>query len=170
MAAQLDGGPIFCACSMPLSPMRLLRIPEPFGHPDWRFEPLIAGFRPLAHVTGHRCTLLSRNESTHSEAGCCSRKKSRTRFVLTTRFWMERLPVGSQTAAATSATCCSVASGRDFMRCDVLDIDGPTDGRSTSWQIKNQDYSKMEGGHELCARLEWGARLTKAVKPTLRLV
>jgi bifunctional non-homologous end joining protein LigD len=41
--------------------MRLLRIPEPFDHRDWIFEPNSDGFRALAHVQGHRCTLISRN-------------------------------------------------------------------------------------------------------------
>jgi len=46
------------------TPMRLLRIPEPFDHPDFIFEPKIDGFRALAHVRGHRCELVSRNGST----------------------------------------------------------------------------------------------------------
>ncbi len=41
--------------------MRLLRIPEPFDHPDFIFEPKIDGFRALAHVRGHHCELISRN-------------------------------------------------------------------------------------------------------------
>jgi bifunctional non-homologous end joining protein LigD len=43
--------------------MRLLRIPAPFDHPDFIFEPKIDGFRALAHVRGHRCELISRNGS-----------------------------------------------------------------------------------------------------------
>jgi ATP-dependent DNA ligase len=43
------------------SPMRLLRVPEPFDHPDFVFEPKIHGFRALAHIEGHRCSLVSRN-------------------------------------------------------------------------------------------------------------
>jgi bifunctional non-homologous end joining protein LigD len=46
---------------MPLSPMRLLRIPEPFDHPEFIFEPKIDGFRALAYVEGYRCRLVSRN-------------------------------------------------------------------------------------------------------------
>jgi hypothetical protein len=42
-------------------PMRLLRIPEPFDHPDWLYEVKFDGFRALAHVTGHQCQLVSRN-------------------------------------------------------------------------------------------------------------
>jgi bifunctional non-homologous end joining protein LigD len=41
--------------------MRLLRIPEPFDHPDYIFEPKLDGFRALAHVRGHHCELVSRN-------------------------------------------------------------------------------------------------------------
>lgn len=41
--------------------MRLLRVPEAFDHPDFLFEPKIDGFRALAHVAGHRCTLVSRS-------------------------------------------------------------------------------------------------------------
>jgi hypothetical protein len=37
---------------MTLTPMRLLRIPEPFDHPDFIFEPKIDGFRALAYVEG----------------------------------------------------------------------------------------------------------------------
>ncbi len=33
-------------------PMRLLRIPEPFDHPDWLYEVKCDGFRALAHVNG----------------------------------------------------------------------------------------------------------------------
>jgi bifunctional non-homologous end joining protein LigD len=41
--------------------MRLLRIREPFDHPKFLYEPKIDGFRALAHVSGHRCELVSRN-------------------------------------------------------------------------------------------------------------
>jgi bifunctional non-homologous end joining protein LigD len=41
--------------------MRLLRIPEPFDHSDFIFEPKLDGFRALAHVKGHRSELVSRN-------------------------------------------------------------------------------------------------------------
>lgn len=46
---------------LPLIPMRLLRIPEPFDHPDFLFEPKLDGFLALAHIRGHRCELVSRN-------------------------------------------------------------------------------------------------------------
>ena len=41
--------------------MRLLRIPEPFDHPDWLYEVKFDGFRALARVTDHHCQLVSRN-------------------------------------------------------------------------------------------------------------
>ena len=44
--------------------MPLLRLPEPFDHPDWLFEVKHDGFRALAHVHGHHCTLVSRNGHT----------------------------------------------------------------------------------------------------------
>ena len=47
--------------------MRLLRIQEPFDHPDFIFEPKLDGFRALAHVRGHRCELVSRNGLTFKQ-------------------------------------------------------------------------------------------------------
>ena len=44
--------------------MPLVRLPEPFDHPDWLFEVKHDGFRALAHVTGHSCELRSRNGHT----------------------------------------------------------------------------------------------------------
>ena len=41
------------------SPMRLLRIPKPFDHSDWIFEPKMDGFRALAHVNGGSGTFLA---------------------------------------------------------------------------------------------------------------
>jgi bifunctional non-homologous end joining protein LigD len=41
--------------------MRLASLGEPFDHPDWLFELKYDGFRALAHIDPHRCTLVSRN-------------------------------------------------------------------------------------------------------------
>ena len=41
--------------------MRLLRIPAPPVHPEFVFEPKLDGFRALAHISGHHCSLVSRN-------------------------------------------------------------------------------------------------------------
>jgi ATP-dependent DNA ligase len=40
--------------------MPLIRIPEPFNDPRSVFELKVDGFRCLAHIEGHRCTLVSR--------------------------------------------------------------------------------------------------------------
>jgi bifunctional non-homologous end joining protein LigD len=49
--------------------MRLLRMPEPFNHPDWLYEVKFDGFRALAHVKGHHCQLVSRNGVTRRTPG-----------------------------------------------------------------------------------------------------
>ena len=41
--------------------MRLLRIPEPFDHPDCIFEAKFDSFRVIAYIEGHHCRLVSRN-------------------------------------------------------------------------------------------------------------
>jgi ATP-dependent DNA ligase len=41
--------------------MRLLRLPEPFNHPDFVFELKLDGFRALAIVRGSRGELVSRD-------------------------------------------------------------------------------------------------------------
>jgi ATP-dependent DNA ligase len=33
--------------------MPLVRIAQPFDHPDWLFELKLDGFRALAHIEGH---------------------------------------------------------------------------------------------------------------------
>jgi hypothetical protein len=48
-------------------PMPLVRIPEPFDHPDWLFELKHDGFRALAYVEGHRCRLVSRRGHTFAK-------------------------------------------------------------------------------------------------------
>jgi bifunctional non-homologous end joining protein LigD len=40
--------------------MPLIRVKEPFDHPDWLYELKHDGFRALAIIQGHRCTLVSR--------------------------------------------------------------------------------------------------------------
>jgi bifunctional non-homologous end joining protein LigD len=40
--------------------MPLVRVPEPFDHPDWLFELKHDGFRALAEVEGQTCRLISR--------------------------------------------------------------------------------------------------------------
>ena len=60
-----------------LRPMRLLRIPAPFDHPDWLYEGLkFDGFRALAHVTGHYCQPVCA-AGTSRRVGRISLKRSR---------------------------------------------------------------------------------------------
>jgi bifunctional non-homologous end joining protein LigD len=44
-----------------MQPMRLLRIPQPFDHPDFIYELKLDGFRGVAVADGRRCRLYSRN-------------------------------------------------------------------------------------------------------------
>ena len=44
-----------------ITPMLLLRIPEPFDQDDFIFEVKFDGFRALAHIDGGRCALISRS-------------------------------------------------------------------------------------------------------------
>src|SRR5687768_16808856 len=74
--------------------MRLLRIPEPFDHPEFVYEPKIDGFRGLAHVRGHCCELVSRNGHVHSPAW--TRQHERDKETAE-----NRLGDGPQTFAAT---------------------------------------------------------------------
>jgi bifunctional non-homologous end joining protein LigD len=48
----------------PSRPMPVVRLPEPFDHPDWLFEVKHDGFRALAHIGGHYCDMRSRNGHT----------------------------------------------------------------------------------------------------------
>lgn len=43
-----------------VTPTALLRIPEPFDHPEFLYEWKIDGFRALAYIDGHHCRLISR--------------------------------------------------------------------------------------------------------------
>src|SRR5687768_7584808 len=53
-----------------VSPMRLLRIPEPFDHPRFLFEPKLDGFHALAHIQGDACAArLEEWPSLHVVAG-----------------------------------------------------------------------------------------------------
>ena len=48
-------------------PMPLVRIPDAFTHHDWLFELKHDGFRALAHVDGHQCTLRSRRGHVYTQ-------------------------------------------------------------------------------------------------------
>jgi bifunctional non-homologous end joining protein LigD len=53
-------------------PMPLVRIPEPFDHPDWLFEIKHDGFRALAIIEGHTCRLVSRHGHVFAKFGLLS--------------------------------------------------------------------------------------------------
>jgi hypothetical protein len=61
----------------PLRPMRLLRIPEPFDHPDFFYEVKFDGFRALAQVAGHHCQLVS-SQRPHVQELAAARRRNRT--------------------------------------------------------------------------------------------
>jgi bifunctional non-homologous end joining protein LigD len=109
---------------MPLmTPMRLLRIPEPFDHPDFLFEPKLDGFRALAHIRGHHCELVSRNGHTFKQwPQLCGELAHAVR---------------TRSAVLDGEVCCLTPDGRSnfkqllyrrewphFYAFDVLSIDG----------------------------------------------
>jgi bifunctional non-homologous end joining protein LigD len=47
--------------------MPLIRVAEPFDHPDWLYELKHDGFRALAHVEGHHCKLESRRHHVYTQ-------------------------------------------------------------------------------------------------------
>ena len=47
--------------------MPLLRVPDAFDHPDWLFELKHDGFRALAKIDGHQCTLVSRRRHVYRQ-------------------------------------------------------------------------------------------------------
>ena len=49
------------------TPMRLLRVPEPFDHFHFVYEPKPDGFRALADIRGHHCELMSHNGHTFKQ-------------------------------------------------------------------------------------------------------
>ena len=49
--------------------MPLVRIPEPFDHPDWLLEVKYDGFRALAIIEGHTCRLVSRRGHVFTKFG-----------------------------------------------------------------------------------------------------
>ena len=43
-----------------IAPMPSVRLPEPFNHAEWYFEPKWDGFRAFVHIDGDQCHLVSR--------------------------------------------------------------------------------------------------------------
>jgi bifunctional non-homologous end joining protein LigD len=107
----------------PVTPMRLLRIPEPFNHRDFIFEPKLDGFRAIAHARGHRCELVSRNGHTFKQWPQLAEEIAHA--------------VRAHSAVLDGEICCLEADGRThfnkllfrrewpyFYAFDVLDIGG----------------------------------------------
>lgn len=90
----------------PVTAMRLLRVTEPFDNPDWIFEPKIDGFRALAHVNGHHCTLLSRNGNVYKSWPQLAEEIAHS-SAPTARSLTVKSAAWSGTAPAVSRTCCS---------------------------------------------------------------
>ena len=107
----------------PVTPMRLLRIREPFDHPDFIFEPKLDGFRALAHVHGHRCELVSSNGHTFKRWPQLARR-SRTRSGRITRCSTERFAASNRTVGPTSTKLLFRREWPHFYAFDVLSIEG----------------------------------------------
>ena len=98
-----------------LRPMRLLRIPEPFDHPDWLFEVKFDGFRALAHVTGHHCQLVSRNGHTFKSWPYLAEEIAHAVRARSAVIDGEIVCLDA-TVVVGLRICCSAASGRTFWR------------------------------------------------------
>jgi hypothetical protein len=94
--------------------MPLLRLPEPFDHPDWLFEVKHDGFRALAHIDGHHCALVSRNGHTfkHWPQLC----EELAHAVKPHDAVIDGEIVCLDEGVATSRACCSVANVRTSTR------------------------------------------------------
>ena len=91
--------------------MRLLRISEAFDHPDFVFGPKIDGFRPLAHIEGHRCTLVC-------EMGICSSRWPQLAEEIT-----HALRAGNSVIDGENS--CSDADGRSNFKKLLFRLEGP---------------------------------------------
>ena len=111
-----------------LRPMRLLRIPEPFDHPDFLYEVKFDGFRALAHVNGHHCQLLSRNGHVYQSSPYLAEEIAhvvRARSAILDG----ELRVSHRMDRAASTTCSTGATGRTSwrsMRCSSMAKTCPT--------------------------------------------
>jgi ATP-dependent DNA ligase len=90
--------------------MPLLRLPEPFDHPEWLFEIKHDGFRALAHIDGHHCDLVSRNGHTFKHWPHLCEELAHAVTAHDAVIDGEIVCLDAR-GAATSSTCCSGASG-----------------------------------------------------------
>ena len=179
-----------------VTPMRLLRLPEPFDHPAFVFEPKLDGFRALAHVRGHHCELVSERPHEVQE----SVVPARGAVFLCLRCVEHRgrgpdAPAATRASAGCGASCRRTIDSRVLhlehlaqRRCDLgrvaceRDLEGivgkwapgtyRTDGRLTSWlKIKNPAYTQSLGRSELFDRRGVEGRSRRTVRlPALALL
>ena len=101
--------------TLSVTAMRLLRIPESFDNSDGIFEPKMDGFRALAHVTGHRCTLVSRNGHVFKSWPQLA-EEIRTASARTAPFSTAKSAASNRMGRAISRICYSGVSGRSSWR------------------------------------------------------
>ena len=148
---------------MVLSPMRLLRIPEPFDHPDFLFEPKLDGFRALAHIDRHRCSVISRNGNVFkSWPQLCEELAGR--FGAEAPCLMAKSAALIRTAAPTSRACFSGASNRHFYAFDLLMLNG----RDLRGLPLTEGKRRLADRHELFE--VWESRRPRFHRATLALV
>src|SRR5215471_8251703 len=80
-------------------PMPLVRVPEPFDHPEWVFELKHHGVRALAHIRAHRCEFVSRRGHVYKSSNLLAEELAHAvrRWM---RFWMVRSALKRQLKAA----------------------------------------------------------------------
>jgi hypothetical protein len=98
------------------SPNALLRIPEPFDHPDWLYEIKDDGFHAVAHVEGHRCWLVSRRGHVFAKWDLHARRSPTAPGRMTRSSTMSWC-ASTLTAVAVSTNCSPiVVTGRTSTR------------------------------------------------------
>jgi len=155
-----------------ITPMRLLRIPEPVDHRELVFEPKIDGFRALAYVSGGACELVSRNGNVFKLLSLNGKDMRGLPLLMRKRRLRQIIPSHTRLLYLEHL----LERGRDFYRvaCE-RDLEGivakymfgtyQTDGRFTSWlKIKNPDYSQIVDRHEL---FELDGTRRQSLKPKL---
>jgi hypothetical protein len=113
--------------------MPLLRLAQPFDHPDWLFEVKHDGFRALAHIDGHHCHLVSRNGHTfkHWPQLCELAHATKAHNAVIDG---EIVCASIGAAAAISRICCFGETGRSSTPSTCWRLMGKTcaSGRSSS--------------------------------------
>jgi bifunctional non-homologous end joining protein LigD len=103
--------------------MRLLRIPEPFDHPDFLYEVKHDGFRALASVKDGACQLVSRTATTSRRGRSCQ-TRSPVPSAAHRSGWTVRSAVSILTAGRNFYRLMFRRDRPFFYAFDVLAIDG----------------------------------------------